>query len=356
MIIYRKAAHLRVRRVSAPEPPFWCATAIAPYSQRRLTPVSIDYIDLRATATERAEVTVCESPEAELGRVEIRHHLDEPILVESADFAEEVFRRGEQLVKLLKQRGSAAVQLVSTRGAVPAADHGATVVIAAWPLEFHRLERLFATAREHGLSWGVGVPVIYPVTTNLVALEELADLAAKHGSRFFASIAVEPDPTAKQAIARSLVADDEDDEEYAQLFHADLEPIHTSTERHVAALAHERGMLDSIPPADGDAQTNWNAAILLTITASRMLAMEDNVELAGTLARSARLVATLEKPLVRVAEAATLGIIEALDEVSVDLLTEWLETGRSSFAERVNAQWRLRRDHGARGGEELDEA
>ena len=39
-------------------------------------------------------------------------------------------------------------------------------------------------------------------------------------------------------------------------------------------------------------------------------------------------------------------IIEALDQTSVDALTEWLQTGRSSFAGHIEKQWRLRRDSG----------
>jgi hypothetical protein len=68
--------------------------------------------------------------------------------------------------------------------------------------------------------------------------------------------------------------------------------------------------------------------------------------MAAILARSARVVAELDKPLARIAESASLAIVEALDEVSVDVLAEWLERGRSSFVDRVNARWRLKRDAG----------
>jgi len=57
-------------------------------------------------------------------------------------------------------------------------------------------------------------------------------------------------------------------------------------------------------------------------------------------------VAQLDKPIARVAEAASLSIIEALDPISVEALTEWLETGGSSYVEHINKQWRLRRDSG----------
>ena len=62
--------------------------------------------------------------------------------------------------------------------------------------------------------------------------------------------------------------------------------------------------------------------------------------------RSARAVVQLEKPIERVAEAASLSIIESLDPISVEALTEWIETGRSSFVEHIGKQWRLRRDAG----------
>ena len=84
--------------------------------------------------------------------------------------------------------------------------------------------------------------------------------------------------------------------------------------------------------------------MLLTLTASRMLAMAHEIDLAAVLARSARVVAELDKPLTRIAEAASLSIVEALDEVSIDILGEWLERGTSAFVERVNQRWRLRRD------------
>ena len=60
MILYRKAAPLRLRRISAPEPPFWCATTILPYGASRGAPIAIDYAGLHATGAEKTEVTVCE--------------------------------------------------------------------------------------------------------------------------------------------------------------------------------------------------------------------------------------------------------------------------------------------------------
>jgi hypothetical protein len=105
-------------------------------------------------------------------------------------------------------------------------------------------------------------------------------------------------------------------------------------------------MNDFAVPPYWERKSNWNAAVLLTLTATRMIAMERDVELAGVIARSARAVAELDKPIERIAEAASLSIVESLDEASVDILTEWLESGRAAFVERINKEWRLRRDAG----------
>jgi hypothetical protein len=343
LIVYRKASQLRMRRAAAPAPPFWCATTIAPYSSRRGAPIAIDYLDLRATASDKLDVAVSERVTADLERGAKLH---EPVLIEATEFAERVFRRGDEALAFCRADSRAVLHLISTRSVLPenAADD-TTIAITAWPLDLDELEALFIEAASRQLTWGVAVPVIFPVTTDLAALAQLAELARKHGAQFLAGIPVQVDPTAKQAMAQSLTVDG-DDETYDRLFHADLEPVHVATERHLAALADEAGLADFIVPPRFDEQSNWNAAILLTLTATRMLAMDHDVELAGLLARSARAVAELDKPVARVAAAASLGIIEALDDASVDILTEWLERGTSLFVERVNREFRLRRDHG----------
>jgi hypothetical protein len=333
LILYRKGQPLRIRRSPAPAPPFWFRTAIAPYSARRAAPLSVDYLDLRAAAGERVEAGVCDNVTDELERSVTK--VEEPVLVEAAEAAEAVYRRGAEAVAFCINQGLAALHLVSTGGALPKTFP--TLVIAAWPLELEKLETLFAAAR--GREWGVFVPVMYPATAELETLRRLADLAHENGARFLASAAIELDPASKQLLAR-------DDEEYALLFHGDVEPIHTATERHIAALASERGMLDFVPPPHFRERSNWNAAVVLTLAATRMLAMDHEPETAGRIARSARAVATLAKPIARIAESASLAIVETLDEVSAEILTEWLATGVSAFVERVNAQWRLRRDHG----------
>lgn len=299
MILYRQTPQLRIRRAAAPEPPYWAATTIAPYGSRRATPIAIDYLDLRASAAEKLEVTVSD-------RVELPSRIEQPVLIDATGNAETVFGRGAEIAAMI---GDA---MLLTSGEIP-----------------HTLR----------LGSGLVIPVIHPLTTNLETLTEIA-VRAKDAT-FLASFSIELDATAKNILAT-------DDETYETLFHGNVEAIHTATERHIAALAAEQGLADFIVPPKWEERSNWNAAIALTLAASRMIAMEHDLELAGTLARSARIVAELDKPIARIAEAASLSIVEALDDASVDILTEWIDSGRSAFLERVDEMWRLRRDHGLR--------
>ncbi|HEX6099146.1 MAG TPA: hypothetical protein VF432_22730 [Thermoanaerobaculia bacterium] len=310
MILYKKAPQLRVRRASAPAAPFWSATVIAPYAARRATPIAIDYAELRASGAEKLEVTVTENVRDELDRARA---IAAPVLIDAAENAEDVFRRGAEALAWCDEQGLAA-QILTSEGSVV---------------------RLSDADR-----FGIAVPVLFPLTTDPALLESLADSARDAGASFFAAIPIDAEPTAKQAIAQTLPVDDD---LYAMLFHSDLGPIQLATERHIAALAAERGMADFILPPRWPAPTNWNAAVLLTLVASRMIALELDLDLAGVIARSARTIAELDKPLTRVAESASLSIIGGVDETSVEMLTEWLGSGSAAFLEFVNEQWRLRR-------------
>lgn len=334
MILYRKTQQLRIQRSAIPEPPFWAATTLAPYSARRAAPLAIDYLDLRATAAERLDVAVCADVRDELER---SPRLVEPVLIDAAESAEVVFRRGEEALRFCCESGATSVHLVSTRGSLPsAACERATLVIAAWPLDAAKLREMFRDARDRRMRWGVAVPVLFP---SLGALREIADAAQEFGAMFLAALPIDLDPTARKTIAN-------DREDYEILFHGDIEPLQVATERHIAALAADIGVSDFIVPPRWEDRSNWNAAILLTLTASRMIAMKRDVEIASRIARSARAVAQLDKPLERVARAASLSIIESLDDISTDVLTDWLDNGRSAYVEHINKQWRLRRDVG----------
>ena len=346
MIVYKKTPHLRLTRAQVPEPPYWAATTIAPYSPRRAAPIAIDYVDLRASCAERFEVSVCDNVRDDLERSTARHPLHAPVLIDAAEFAEVIFGRGEEALQFAAEQQVAAMLLISARGALPKiVPDDAVIAIAAWPLEFDRIEALFADAKERGVRWGVVIPIVFPVTTELTALSQLADLVKTYRPSFFTGAPVELDATARNALARTLTGDGSE-ETYEMLFHTDLGPLRLATERHIAALAGEMDIADFVIPPRWDRPTNWNAAVLLTLTANRILSMNRDEELAWRLTRSAKVIATLEKPIERVAQAASLSIIDPLDEISVDLLTEWLETGRSSFAGHIEKQWRLRRDSG----------
>lgn len=308
MILYKKVPQLRMRRATAPAPPFWAATTISPYGAKRTTPVAIDYVALRASGAEKLEVTVCENVRDELERAK---NIAAPVVIDAAGNAEEVFRRGEEALAWCTENGIAA-QLLTSRGNVVS------------------------------LGGGIAVPVMFPITTELAWLESVADEAKRDGAAFFAAIPIDVEPTAKQAIVQTMELA-ADDDRYSMLFHADAAPVQLATERHIAALAAERGMADFVLPPRWEERSNWNAAVLLTLTASRMIAMELDLDLAGTIARSARTVAELDKPLARVAEAASLSIIGGLDETSVEMLTQWIGGATAAFAEYVDEQWRSRR-------------
>jgi hypothetical protein len=342
VILYRKAAPLRLRRFVAPATPFWCATTVAPYGAKRAVPLSIDYLALRASGAEKLEVTVSENVRAELERAK---SIDGPVLIDAVEAAELVFRRGEEVLAFCESQELPALYLASTEGVLPEARRDLVVAIAAWPLDLPRLTSLFARAQARDLQWGVTLPLLHPVTTDLAALTALADLSQKYGAKFLAPLVLDIDATAKQALAANA-----DEEMFSTLFHEDLEPLLVATERHLCALAAERGMDDFILPPRWSERSNWNAAVLLTRTAARMMAMELDHDLASTLSRSAGAIATLGKPLTRIAEAASLSIIGTIDETSVAVLTQWLQSGRAEFVDAVDAKWRVRRDYGAGGG------
>jgi hypothetical protein len=145
VIVYKKTPHLRLTRAQVPEPPYWAASTIAPYSPRRAAPIAIDYIDLRASCAERFEVSVCENVRDDLERGTTRHPLHAPALIDAAEFAEVIFGRGEEALQFCAEQHVAAMQIVSTRGALPKnVPDNAVITIAAWPLELDRLGALFA--------------------------------------------------------------------------------------------------------------------------------------------------------------------------------------------------------------------
>jgi hypothetical protein len=342
VIVFRKTDALRIVRARAPQPPFWAEVTIAPYSPHREEPVAIDYLQATASGETRLEVSVCRDVAPRLDSAAVH---EGSVLVDSAGSVEEVFRRGAGISRILASRGIHPTLLVSSHGALPERGFAGTLIIAAWPAEEASLQRLFREAHDRDIEWGAIIPIVFPVTTRLETLAGIADAARRSNARFLAAMPVDLEPSAKRALARMLPAGD--GSEYDTLFHDDLETLTVATERHVAALAHERALLDhvALTPAD---RGNWGAATMLARAGSRMLRMNRDVELGWEFLREAAIVAQLERPIAAVAEAAPLSIIEPLTPPVIEALNEWLANGQSSYVASIDGAWRLRRDYRSR--------
>ena len=346
MIRYEKKRTLGITRTPVPQQPFWARTTLSPYSWPRSSPFSIDFLSLTARGTEAMDVEVSERLHDQLAR---ESPIESPVLIDATGPAETIYRRGNESADWTTSHRLSTTLLISAESAnadaIPAT--GAQLALAVWPLPIEPLGELFQKLRESGLHWGLAVPVIYPVTTDLGFLERLADHAARAGASFLGALPIDLEPTAKRALAGLLELNDEADS-YSTLFHSELETLIVATERHIAALAGERNLLDFVPPPSAGQRTNWNAAVHLTLTATRMLKLKDRTEFAWTLLRAAQAVAALQKPIERIASVASLSIIPGLGpEISV-ALEEWTRTGRSALTDAVHDQWSLRRDHGTR--------
>ena len=246
------------------------------------------------------------------------------MLIDAAEFAEVIFRRGEEALQFCAENDSAAMHLVSTRGALPEdrtpTDRGGHRAVAAG---VRPRRGLFAEAQGARTALGRGRAGHYPVTTDL----DRAGAAGRGGARraVLRRVPVEIDATARNAIgAQSLTGDDSDELRDALPRRPRADRL--ATERHIAALAAEIGAQIRRPAALG-APHELEAAVLLTLAATRMLAMKRDVELAWRSTRSARTGRAAREADRARGQAASLSIIESLDEISVELLTEWLETG-----------------------------
>jgi len=346
LIRYEKKRAIGIARAQTPQPPFWARTTLSPYSWPRTVPLSIDYQSLTARGSEAIEVEVSDRPGEQLAR---EASIEGPVLIDATGPAEMVYQRGKETAEWASLHGLATTRLISPETSAVGQNEsiGVMLAVAAWPLALDRIKILFKDLGRSGTKWGVAVPVIYPVATDLETLQSLADNAQEAGARFLAALPIDLEPTAKRALVDVLQLGDEDDA-WSTLFHSELDTITIATERHIAALAHERGMIDFVPPPAAEQRTNWNAAVHLTLAATRMLRMKDRTEFAWTLLRAAQSVATLQKPIERIASVASLSIIPGLGpEISI-ALEEWTRSGSSGLADAIHAQWRLRRDHGTK--------
>lgn len=346
MIRYEKKRTIGITRTPVPQPPFWARTTLFPYSWPRTAPLSIDFQSLMARGTEAMDVEVSEGLNDQLAR---EGPFEGPVLIDATGPAEIIYRRGNESAEWTTTHRLSTTLLISAESVQADAltATGTQLALAVWPLPIQPLGELFQKLSGSGLHWGLAVPVIYPITTDLGFLEMLADQAVRAGASFLGALPIDLEPTAKRALAGLLDFSDEDDA-YNTLFHSELETLIVATERHMAALARERNLLDFVPPPSAGQRTNWNAAVHLTLTATRMLKLKDRTEFAWTLLRAAQSVAALQKPIERIASVASLSIIPGLGpEISV-ALEEWTRTGRSGLTDAVHDQWSLRRDLGTR--------
>lgn len=337
MIRYRKSGAPILLRAPAPEPPFWAATTIAPYSFPRSKPLALDYVALTGTGTERAEVTVSNDPPEQIPAGSI--------LIDATERAEAVYGRGAAIHRAIREQlGIPITFLISTSGVVPESESSpqSLVALAAWPLHLADLQRLARELRAAGWRWGLAIPILFPATTDLAVVEKLAQLARTEGAEFLSGIRFDLDPSARRALAALTPTDDDT---YSMLFDQGEESVAVATERHIAALAFEQGQSDAILPPDHEERSNWNAAVVTALAGTRLIAMREDVELGWEFVRSGRQIAVLPKPLTTVAASATLSIIEGLPPQITDALEEWLVSGRARLFEEIDARWRLRRDY-----------
>jgi hypothetical protein len=336
LIHYAKGGRARVQQAREPQLPFWQSTTISPYTpDLRGQPLAIDYLKLRATGPRSVHVSISEQIEIpDLDR------LPSPILIEASGVEESVYHRGAKLLDHLPA-DARPILLISTLGEPPHGLSAATpeIVVAAWPPLEKELDWIGSRCRELGLDWGLLIPVVFTVTTDLERLERLADVAARHGARFLMGVSPEIDQKGRRAIAD--IRQDLDEETWATLFDTDLEKIQISAERQIAALAAKHGIPDAFHPWEPSDRSNAAAAAILSRIGTRMIRMDHDVEMGWRFLRASRRVATLDKELTRVAAAAPLSIVPELDiEPITEALGEWLERGSARFIEQIDERWR----------------
>jgi hypothetical protein len=342
LIVWRKSPALRLRRFDVPEPPFYCRTVVSPYGQEPAMGITLDYLSGSATIPSRTELQVCDRT-VELLQKEPR--LDEPLLIDATGFGEYVFGQGESAARELIHHRLSTLLVISSAGRFPDCSglEQLTLGLALWPFDEESWRSLFEQAQRGAAPWGVVLPIVPFVSTELEPLSRMVDDAAAAGARFITTLVIQPEPPAKRHLAALATAGDESEEAYASAFEMPTETLTLATARHVAALTRDRGIASQLPLLS-EARSNWNAATILSRLANRMLEMERDQELAADIHRSASIVARLSKPVELVAEVASLAIIEGLDEISATVLEQWLRGEEAEFVSEIETAWRLRRD------------
>lgn len=339
MIRYTIEGRVRFHQNREMQQPFWQATTVHLYSPDvRSVPLGIDFVRLKASAHRSIEVAVPRTLEGlDLDR------LPSPVLIDAWGPEELIYRRGDALLHELSS-DARPMLLLSSDGDVPREMSAVLplLIVTAWPLDLVALESIAERASEAGLEWGILIPVIFPITTNLDAIETISRTARQHGASFMASSSIELDPKARGAVAS--MCDDLDEETWATLFDADLDRIHLATERHIASLAHELGIADTIAPPLGESRSNRAAAIFLSRIGARMVRMDHDVELGWKFLKASGRIATLDKEIARIASTAHVTILPELEEEMIsEVVEQWLESGSAEFADHIDDKWRVKR-------------
>lgn len=339
MIRYTRDGRIRFHQSRELQQPFWQATTIHPYTPDvRSVPLGIDFIRLKAVAHRSIEVAVPAGPDdLDLDR------LPSPILIDAWGPEESVYRQGDRLLHELPS-DLRPMLLLSADGDVPIGMAAAAplLVITAWPLDLEALESVAQRASAGGFDWGIFVPVVFPLTTDLEILDGVCGIAAEHQASFIASSSIELDSKARGAVAS--MDQDLDEETWATLFDADLDRIHLATERHLASVAHDQGQADTIDPWTSENRSNRAAAAFLSRIGSRMVRMDHDVEMGWKFLKAAGRVATLDKDIARLASSAHVTILPELeDEILAEVVEQWLERRTAEFAEHIDGKWRLAR-------------
>ena len=308
---------------------------MAPYSSWAAKDIRIDLKSLSAREAGRLEIAVC--PEPTGGELA---HVYPPIVIDATGFPEMMHGLGARILSSIPS-GAATNLVVSTNGAVPATlpDTAVTTIIA-WPGEIETLSALCGAAQRAG-RWGIAIPILHPVTTNLDLLDELTATAQRYSASYCAAIPIETEPSARKILARE--GRPLSGEEYESLFQDDPETIVVATERHVAAIASDLGILDSIPIPGSPKRSNWEAATALARAGTRMIRMRKNLDFGWEIIRSSAVVAQLDTPLTAIAASARLSIIKPLHELATVALEQWLDDGTAELFDDVDDDWRLRR-------------
>lgn len=330
MIVHGGKARTFTEQIEVPVHPFNARTWISPYhplARSAWTP-AIDHLALSGSAPQRLEIGI--------GELEIADHRG-PWVVDLTGPQEPVYRKFASAGRV----PPGARILISAEGELPPHDR-VSVILTSWPLWTKSLESIAGELARQEREWALFIPLLPLVTTDLVAVDRLCDLAIDHGATAITCETIELDAAAKRALIER--ADRRGSDTWQTVFDSRADSLlSVATARHVAARAREAGLRWWL---EDDLRDNWAAAAHLSRIATEMFHLGRSPELAASLDVSARAVAVLPHELSVLAESAPLTIVEGVTDLAEDALREWLESGRSELADEIDREWCVRRDAG----------